>query len=293
MPLLFYNSSAFGSQSALNPVDLFTAPGSTNTFTLVNNTVATLGATIQAGATEYYQGNGGFTTNAASGTFTLAQTPPVGTQIVAPGANKLTISAFDQSTVLGVSNPRVQQTAFWMMDISSIRYYEYNPLPSYPGIFVNAVQCINGVGAQTSWIQFACADASGNSMTYGATGAPLYLPAITAVTTLSTTLTAQVSSLLGLQVTSASSFIPGAYVVINVGNVTQEVLHIISVDSVDNILYTDTGGTSYTHYAGEYIYLSGFKAFMQLTIPVNANNGGAINLYNLGLLRLGAISARP
>jgi hypothetical protein len=245
-----------------------------------------------AGSTEYYFYNNGFTINSGANSFTLAATPPVGTVVVAPAINQFAIAAFDQPTVAGVSNPLQQTQPFWMMDISTINNFKYTGLPNSPGIYINAVQQINGVGAQTSWISFACSNASGNAMTFGATGAGVYTAPISAFTTLASTVSAMASAMMAFPVVSASAFYPGDYFVINIGNATQELLHIISVDSTNNILYSDTGGTSYIHYASELIFACGRKFWMQLTVPVNANNGNPESLFNLTLNKLGAIQSR-
>ena len=123
--LNFYSGTPFTTNNQVDLIDFYTADGVSATFTLVNKGVSRLGSTIQAGGTEYFQDNGGFTTNSGAGTFTLASTPVVGTQIVAPGVNQATVNAFDQDNVVGVASPRVQSIPLWIVDTSTINNYKY------------------------------------------------------------------------------------------------------------------------------------------------------------------------
>lgn len=286
--LSFYSGTPFTPNNQVDLVDLFTSSGATATYYLTNKTLPELGSTIQAGGIQYYEFNGGFTTNPASASFTLATIPPVNTQIVAPGVNQLIAAAFDQPVVVGISNPTVATIPVWLIDPSTINNYVYNPLPTYSGIQLSVVQMISGSSSQPNWYSFASADASGNSMSYGASGAPLYLPAISAVTRLVGTVTGSQSV---LTTQAASSFMPGSYISINIGASSQEILHVIAVQGNDLVL--DPTGVTYPHYNGELIFHCGWKFFMKLVIPDNANNNTPVNLYNLGLQRLGAIKARP
>lgn len=289
MGLGLYNGTPFASSNLVTPDDTFVSDGVTTTYTLVNKTVSQLGSTIQAGNVEYYQYNGGFTTNVGLGTFTLSSAPVAGTQIVAPGVIQAVIAAFDQPVVLGVVNPRVQSVPLWLVDPLTINNFKYEPLPSYPGLQISMVNLISGANAQISWIQFASADASGNALTYGATGAPLYLPPLDGFTTFSASAS---SSQVTLSVASTAGFWAGQYVSLNIGGSSQEVVHVISLASPTAINLDPTGCT-FPHYSGEIVYACGWKFWAQATIPVNANNNTPVNLYNLGLQRLGAIRARP
>jgi hypothetical protein len=292
--LSFYGGTPFVSSNQIDLVDTYTAPGGVATFYLTNKTVPSLSSTIQAGNLEYYQFNGGFTTNQSNQSFTLATNPPIGTQMVAPGINQLVLSAFDQDTVLGVSNPRTASIPIWLVDPTTINNYKYSNLPSYPGLQISVVQLISGSNAQPSWIQMASADASGNAMTYGATGGSLYLPSIDAFTTLASTCTAGSNLLYVVAASGATTrFWPGQYISLNIGNSTSEIVHVISINYSTNVLTIDPSGVTYTHSPGETVYACGWKFWMQCTIPLNANSNTAVNLYNLGLQRLGAIRARP
>ena len=293
MAIDFYYSTPINLQSnVVDLVDTYVGDGITTTFTLVNKTVSQLAATIQAGNIEYYFYNGGFTINSGANTFTLATAPPVGTQIVAPGIQQLTIAAFDQTNVLNVVNPNIQQSPFWLCDPTTINNLYYEPLPGYPGIQISLVQLISGANAQLSWFQMACADASGNALTYGATGAPLYTGSLSAFTTLVCT-----TSSLGniLYVGSASAFTPGDYVSVNIGAPTQEILHVIATNtsSNPNQLILDPSGTVYAHYPSELVFDCARKFWLQITVPENANDNQPVNVYNIGLQRLGSVWARP
>jgi hypothetical protein len=239
---------------------------------------------------EYYQFNGGFTTNSAASTFTLASTPAAGTQVVAPGITQVIVSAFDQPVVPGVATPLVGQTDCWLCDPSTINNYKYEPFPYYHGIQISVVDLISGGGISTSWIQMASADANGNALTFGATGAPLYLPPLDAQTTLSTTVCAAASTITVANI--AQNWFPAQYILINPGGITQEIRQVTLVNTVSSQLSIQNTGFSFGHAAGELIFACGYPFVIQMTVPVNAANNTPVNLYNLGLQRFCAVSAR-
>lgn len=288
MVLSFYSGTPFASNYQVTVVDTFTSNGTAGPYVLVNKTISQLAATITAGAVEYYAYNGGFTINSGANSFTLSSAPVAGIQIVAPGVNQVVIAAFDQDTVLGVTSPRTQSVPVWIIDPDTINNFKYEPLPTYPGLQISVVQLITGSNAQPSWIQFASADASGNALTFGATGAPLYLPAIDGFCTLTASSS---SSQITLLISATAGFYSGCYASIDVGTVTQEVVHVISVGA--SSLNIDPTGTTYAHSASSLVFNAGYKFWIQGTIPLNANSNTPVNLYNLGLQRLGAIRARP
>lgn len=286
--LTFYAGTPFVASNEVSLDDIYVSDGVTTTYVLVNKTVADLGSTIQAGNVEYYQFNGGFTIDQGSNSFTLAFAPPIGTQIVAPGNIQAVIAAFDQPEVLGVVNPQTASIPLWLIDKTTINNFRYDPLPTFPGIQISIVNLITGCNAVPGWFQMASANPSGNVMTYGATGAPLYLPSISG----SATIVGSVSATQNvITVSSSAGFWPGGYITVNIGASSAEDLHVIGVSG--NNLILDPTGVTYSHSPGELVFSTGFKLFLQVNIPTNANNNQAVNLYNCALQRLGAIRARP
>lgn len=290
--LKFYLGTPFTPNNIVSLDDLFVGNGTQTTFTLANKSISDLGESIQVGNTIYYSYNGGFTTNAASGTFTLATAPGIGAQVTAPGMEQVVIAAFDQPTVLGVVNPQTAYKDIYLVDPLSINNYKYENLPTYPGIQVSVVQTISGTVAQTSWTSLASADASGNALTYGATGAPLYLPPLDGFATLLTSVSSTAPILTISSSASSGLFWPGNYILINPGASSQEILHVIAIWG-SNQLVLDPTGVTYPHYSGELVFACGWKAWLQLNIPTNANNNTPVNMYNLALQKLCAIRARP
>ena len=287
--LNFYNSTPFIPSNQIVLLDTYTASAGQQTFFLTNKVVGDLGTTMQFGNTEYYLYNNGFTVGASS--FTLASPQLVGTQGVAPGDTYLTLSAFDQDNVLGVAgNPRVGESPCWLIDPDTINNNKYNPLPSYSGLQVSFIQCISGSTPQTTWLSLASADASGNALTYGASGAPLYLPGITAFTTLASNVSAGASS---ITLSSSAGFAqaPGMYLSLDIGLGTSEIVHCIAASG--NVLTLDPTGVTYSHTAGAQVFHVGWKFWAKMEIPLNATNNTAYNFYSIGLSRLGAIAARP
>lgn len=282
----FYSGTPFTPNNQVDLLDTFVTTA-TATYGLTNLTTSNLGATIQAGGTQYWQYNGGFTTTPPN-LFTLASIPPVGTQMVAPGVNQVVIAAFDQDTVLGVSNPREQSVPVWLIDHTTINNFKYDVLPTYPGLQISVVQLISGSTAQPSWFQMASADASGNAMTYGASGAPLYLPAVKNIGSLSNSCLAGATS---VTVAASAGWMAGMYITLSLGASNSEDVHVIATSG--NTLILDPTGTTYSHSASDLVYHIGWKFWLKITVPLNANNNQPVNMYNLGLQRLGAIASRP
>lgn len=278
MGLKLYREFPWSSATELTPADQYIGTGSKTTFTLFYKEGTALGGTIQAGATQYYQYTQGFTKNGND--FTLSSAPPLNSQIVAPGVNALVMSAFDQAVVDGVTNPRVYEKEVWLADISEIHINSYIAMPSKAGLELTFVDMITGVGASTSWFQFAQADpVTGLAMTYQATGTSLFLNPITAISNVSASGTAGLNYVL---CNSASSFTPGDYVVINFGGSSSEIRQIASIGtSPARVIFTTT--LDYAHFANETIITDAKKFWCKMTVPLNVSNNTATNDYSIGL----------
>lgn len=287
MALKYYRELPWNISTRLGPVDTYTGGGGVSTFTLVKKTANDLASTVQADSTLYYQYTGGLTKNTVNNTFTLSSAPPNGSQIVAPAIGALVANAFDQDTVSGVTNPRVAEVPFWIGDIDEIHLYKYTNLPQNTGIKVSIVDLVSGAGASISWCQLACSNANGVALTYAATGDPLYMRAIQTFGTISA------STLAGTTViptTQASSFVAGDYIMINIGNSTQEHRQIFTVQASGSL--TLATATDFVHQSGETLFQNGYKCFLKVTVPTNAANNTATSLWDIGLKREGKIISR-
>lgn len=287
MGLQFYLSEAFIAGDIIDPIDSFIGDGVTSTFALVNKSVQRLASTITVDGNQYYQYNGGFTKDILANSFTLVSTPAFNAQIVAPGITQLISDVFDQATVPGVVDPLVSEKAFWFGDTTDIQNQYYTGLPSLPGIQISLTDLISSIGAQTSWCQFASADpTTGLAMTYEATGAILYTAPINAFGTLTASAANGASSVMCAE---ASSFLVGDYLYLNVGGGNQEIRK-VSTLSASSIGFTTN--FDFSHASGETIMTMGRKAWLKVTMPVNAANNTATNFYDLALRGLGRIVSR-
>lgn len=287
MALHFYRETPLGPGTQISPLDIFTATGSSATFTLINKSGAELGSTITAGNTQYDQYNGGFTKSGNS--FTLSSTPVAGTVVVAPGVTQLVTAAFDNDDVDGVTNPREDEVEFWMGDPTEIHLYQYEPYPNIYGIKISLEDEIVSSGASLTWVQLACSDpVTGLALTYLATGESLYTPALSSFGTIS----ASTPAASGIIYTDqAESFYAGDYIMVNIGQPTQEILHITSITTVaPKRLNVDVG--DFPHYIGETIYTCARKFWMKLTVPDGQTSNTAVNYYDIGLRRKGKIRRR-
>lgn len=278
MPLIVYRDVPFTTGNDVDQDDFFTGDGVTTAFTLSRKTVSRLAGTVQFDNTQYYQYNGGFART--SNGFQTNTPPAIHTQGVAPGLTQLLFDQlFDSNNVPGVTNPNQQDIPFYLADPIDSPLFDYHPMPGNPGIMLSIVDMISAATAAVSWIQLACAtpDTSGSALTFQATGTALYTADLQAYGTMLASSNSNASSIF---VDTASTFIVGDYILINGGNVTQEVSKIIGYSPPNKLLLT---GTNYSHLAGEVVYTCGRKFWMRCTVPLGAAQGEAANFYNLSL----------
>jgi hypothetical protein len=83
-------------------------------------------------------------------------------------------------------------------------------------------------------------------------------------------------------------FIVGDYIVINRGNVTEEVVKIVGKTTTT---FTVTE-LNYNHEIGETIYSCARKFWAKLTVPEDATGNTAQNFYDIGLRIRGVIESR-
>ena len=283
----FYLDESFTPGSIIDPVDSFTGDGITSTFILVNKSVQRLASTITVDGNQYYQYNGGFTKDISTNSFTLSIIPTLNSQIVAPGITQLVSDVFDQDPVPGIVNPLISEKAFWFGDTADIQNQYYKNLPNLAGIELSLVDLVSSVGAQTAWCQFASADpTTGLAMTYEATGASLYTAPISAFGTLTASAANGASSIMCAE---ASSFLVGDYLYLNVGSGNQEIRKVATL-SASGIGFTTN--FDFSHASGETVMTMGRKAWLKVTMPVNATANTATNFYDLALRGLGRIVSR-
>lgn len=286
MALRLYLEEDFNLASRVDKVDTFTGDGSTSTFTLVQKSGAALGSTVQVESTQYLQYTGGFTKSGND--VTLSSTPLDGSQMVFPGVTAVTLSAFDQEGVSGLSTPREDEVAVWLGDISEIHQYKYTNMPTDNGIKVSITDLISSTGAETSWLQLASADTDGTAATYGATGASLELAGLYAFATM-TASAADAATSVVVDATSGG-FQVGDYVLIAPGESNQEIRKISSI--VDSTTLGFSTSLDFTHSSGEFIFTCGRKFWVKLTIPEDGASNQAVNFYDICLETLARMRAR-
>jgi len=281
MALSFYTDYPFIPQNKMILVDTFTGDGTTKSFTLRNKTSPYLAGAIQADSTIFQRYLNGF--SVSSNTFTLTSAPALNSQIVAPGTVGLNFDVFDTASEPSVSGPaNVKEVAFYLADdgltSQNIFANTYTAVNGNPGIAVLFRNLATAAGASTTWTQLSSADASGNVVSYQATGATLYLPNFYALSSLSASAAPLSTTLV---VNQASAFNPGDYFFINPGQATQENPKILSINNLTNTI-THTG-VNYAHYSGELIFMNALKLYAKGTLPIGQLNGVAQAFINLGI----------
>jgi hypothetical protein len=288
LALNIFNNLPLTNVSEVGLIDTFIGDGVTKKWFLVNNTATTVGSIAQIGNLQFFSFTNGFTVSSVDNSITFPIAAGVGVQIVVPSQSNLTAVAFDQPVIPGVTNPRVSQVGFYVSDINTINLNTYEGLPSSPGIGLTIVNLLSSFGgADSSWCQFASSDFSGNMLTPLATGTSFFGPSITAIGSFLASSAPGASSLM---VSNASSFNLNGYSIINFGNATAEYVHVIGTANNNQIFIS--GSTNYTHTLGEVMYDDGYKLWLQTTVPLNASNNTAVNLFNCGIQLQCAVAAR-
>lgn len=274
MSLKFYRDEAPNIGNELDPVDLFSGNGLQTTFILTKKTGASVGNTVQFNEVQYFKNDQGYTI--FGNAVTLESAPSAGSQGVIPGRQALVLGAYDQDEVQGLVEPRVEEKEFWLFDIDDINVFCYEAPPGDIGINLAFIDNISSVGATLAWVQLACADCAGDALTYAATGETLYTPNFCAFGLLATSITAGATS---IQLETASTFICGDYVILNIGGGTEEIVHITAVTPTA----LETEATVFAHSEDETCYTCGRKFWAKLTVPLNITGGEAVNLYDISL----------
>lgn len=281
MALEFYyqlSANGFGVGDKVDKVNTYTGDGSTTTRTIVNGSSTTSGRTAQVDTQYYSQALGGLSFPSGS-QFTLSTAPPLNSQILLPGLNAVTFTAFDSIGVPSVTAPsNVDDADVYLIDAdpTSISTTKYEAVPGTAGIAILFTNLVTAAGAQTFWTQLACTNSSGTALTYAATAATLYLDNITAFGTLSAS--AAIGSTT-FTCSTASAFTIGDFIMVNPGGGNQDNPRITNISGT-TITHT---GFNFAHSAGENVFHNGYHVKAKVTIPVNALSGQAGTLINLGL----------
>ena len=289
MALRVYNNDSFTPGNQVVQPSVYTGDGVEDTFELQNNiTSVNVADTVQVDLDYYLRALGGFefpdTTH-----ISISEVPPLNSQILVPGNNAVVFSAFDQVTVTGVDSPaNVDEVPFWVADDGAgLTTTIYDSMPGTPGVGILFTNMVTAAGAQVSWMQLACADASGNALTYQATGATLYTGKYSGFTAMASACSSLATTLL-TTTASSTDFVAGDYIRINPGGGTQEDVHITAKSG--NTL--TVSGTNFAHSAGEFIFVVGRKFWARMTIPVNVLSGAPGSFYNLPITVQATLDSR-
>jgi hypothetical protein len=274
-----YYQELFIAAGQIPQVDTFVGTGLATKFPTPNKSFTQIGNIIQYGTTEKFLYQGGFTKN-NDNSVTLASAPLAGSQGVIPAINSIQIMAYDQTTVPGVSTPNIGYGSFWIGDdLTSIATNYYAAAAGQPGIQISLTNLITGAGLPDStFLQLASSDVFGNALTYQATGTNFYTDQIKGFSTVAASGAASSTSILTVSATGSSYFIPGDYIILNIGNPTAEIRRISSISY--NTL-TLSASTSYPHYVGEPIFSFAREIKVKMTMPYNFTNNTANNFYNM------------
>ncbi len=288
MALKIYKQPVFSSPYEVGRVNWYTGDGLKDTFEIQFGTSVNSGDTAQVDLDYFARYLGGLSFPDTTH-FTLSDIPAQNSQIVLPSNSYVEASGFDQSNVTGVDGAaNVVDVPFWLAeDGSGLTTNIYDALPGDPGIAILFSNLVTAAGAQTSWCQLACADSSGNALTYQATGTTLYTAKYAGFTQMASACNALATTLLTTSA-SATTFVPGDYIRLNPGGGNQEDVQ-ITAKSTNTLTVT---GTNFAHSAGENIFMVGRKFFWRLTFPIDILNGSPGVFLNLAITVENSVESR-
>lgn len=280
MALNLFTTQPFSAATRVSNASFFVGDNSTTTFPVTNESIYDIGTTIQYSSTLKYYYAGGFTKDFDTNEITINSAPGLGQQGVIPGQTAIVLSAFDQANVSGiVGTANIEERRFYLGDTSQINLYGYRGRNSVTqGIAISFVDAITSSGVDLSFVQLCCTDGSGNTLTYGATGQTLYTPSIDQFGTVAASANSGSTTIL---CGTASSFIPGDFIYINFGNVTQEIVKYTSLSG--SYTMNLATATNYGHGVGETIYACVREFGIKYTVPIDVTAGVAQNDYSLYL----------
>lgn len=280
--LRLYFTDPFTTASEIGQIDPFVTDGSAGPYPVVNKSVTDIASTVQVSSTQYFLYNGGFTKSVNG--VTLNSAPINGLQGVIPSLTGLNLTGYDNTNVTALGN--VEQVPIYLADIDEVYAYYYSNRPADPGIAISFVNNITSLSsASTSWLQLACANATGSALTYQATGTTLYTDNLKGFSTVATSVTAGVNIVDVVTPAAGYYFIPGDFLWFNPGVAGQEIVRLTSFTTGATSL-TLTMGASFNspHSAGELVFSCAREFWVKQTIPLGITNNQPLNAYNLSLL---------
>lgn len=288
MTLKIWFSDPFNDATEVGQIDTFVTDGVTDTYPFVNKPADQVGGTIQYSTTQKNQYNGGFTKTSSD--IIINTIPPANLQGVIPAVGAINMAAYDNDDVEGVDNPRIKEEFAWVGDIDDIANYYYVPRPATPGIEIFFVNNITSVTPDLSWVQLACCDAAGDSLTYAATGVSLYTDEIAGFSTLAASAAQSTNTLLVDSATGTFYFIAGDYIYLSPGDPNSE---IVQISSISYNTLTLAASLNYNHLEDEPVYTTVRKIALKETVPEDATGNTAANYYNISLKVRATRKQRP
>jgi hypothetical protein len=289
-PLLVFNNVPFNIGTQVDALDVITANGTSAAFDVTYKPIANISGIVQVGGQQYNQANGGFVRTTTG--ILLPSPPPTGTQVIIPGIIRLTLNAYDQSTVAGITNPNIGISPFFICDPSTITTNFYEATYGQSGIRASIVDNDTANGAVASWCQlgYGVPFTGAAPSTWNASGSPLYFPPLQAFDNLGANIAANATS---ITVENGSSFaLPSGQ------NCVQFIRLGAGLSTQDDVRVTGMSGntitispTSYAHNAGETIYQLAFGGYIMLTLPTTTTIG-PVSYYDLSLNLLYDVAAR-
>lgn len=267
-----YLGTPFNAGTKVSLIDKFIGDGVNSIFgPLVNKPGTEVGSSVQVDNVLFPRFNGAAIVDGDD--IVLSSIPLAGQEILIPGTNHIVFPASDQNDALG----RIYETSAFLADVETIQNFIYKAQPGNSGIKLQFVNKLALDGADASWFQLAPANPDGSVGVYLGAGLPLYTPNIEAADNLASGVLSGAST---FDVADGSQFTAGDYVMLDQGQVTQEIVKIASI-SMNTI--TIFSSLSFSHSMGAGVLTVGRKFWMKMTVPLNITGGTAMNFYGVTL----------
>jgi hypothetical protein len=279
-----YIDTPFTNATLVDKVDIFTGTGVDTDFPLIEKAYTSLGAVAQYQNNQARQFNGGMArlnTPAPLGSLRLAAPPTLGAKIIAPGIIRVVFSAYNQTTVQGVTNPNIGIIPLYIVDPLDIATTFYEPYGTNSDLLIQVVDNDTnyGFGGSTDGalniqLGYANPTTGATPTSWGAAGAALGLQNIGGYSNVSSGISAGATSVV---VDDASVFDISQttiFVQFDSGSPSmQEIVQVTGVNTGTNTVSITP--TTYAHSSGNNLFHCGVKCYGKLTAPT----GGSATAY--------------
>lgn len=269
-----YFATPFNSGTQIHEIDVFAGNGVDKEWALVFKNGLQVGNSAQVDNNFYPRDNGQLIVDGNN--VILPSAPITGQTVIIPGQKSALFPVSDQNDAIG----RTVTIPLYFGDVGTPQFYRYKKVPGQSGIRLQMVDVMSASGgSDPSWFQFAPALADGSQGTLLSAGAALYTANLEGNDSLASPASIGDGT---ITLNDASLFVPGDFLMLDVGNGSQETL---KISTISGNVCTVPALVGVNHLAGANVLSVARKFYLKITVPLNAAGGIPKNLYNTVLTR--------